>query len=991
MRFQLLGQLQVTVDDVPVPLGPPKQQILLAVLLLGRTRLVSTERINDALWDSVPPATARAQVHSYVAALRNLLRDAGGDRGMLRSGPSGYLLDTAPGSVDLDVFDDRVRCARQLLADGRPDEAGTLLREAMGLWRGPALVGLQTRFARTAAADLDQRRLAGAELLVDAYLAARREAEIIPELAELVAAQPLHEGLRHRLMLALHRAGRSAESLQAYREWWRLANDELGIEPGTKLRELEGIILRGEQPQPMPREVATPVPRFQLPADVPAFVGRDREKREVLRLLRANRDHPAVILVTGPAGSGKTALAVHLGWSAREHYPDGQLYLDLRRPRGAAVPAAEALGTLLRGLGLPGATIPAEEGERRAVFRSVLGDRRVLIVLDDAVSAAQVRPLLPPHPGCAVLVTSRSAATGLDGIRLRLAPLTGDEALELLANSAGAQRVAEDRRSAYRIVRRCGYLPLAVRIAGARLAGNPNRRLADLAEALRDQRRRLDELAVPDLAVRAALASTDQLLSDPARRAYHLLGALLPGHDVAGWVVAALLDTTPRQAERVVDELVEVHLLTPVRRPGDEARYRLHDLVRIYGREQALLRQPDSERQAAAERLRDAYLDLAQRADKALGGGFLGRALRATPAWSLPESLVRRLVADPVAWFEAERQPLNTVVIRAAAAGAARTSACLATAAATFYEIRNYFDDWRSGHERALAAAEATGDAPAAMAMLRNLGELHTIQDRYDVAVDCFAVALRYAERLGIPEYEAAASSGLGYVYRLTGRYEEALACFTRARELCRRTGNPHGEAYATHGIGIVYLDQRQWEQARREFAACLTHSRTAGYLAGEAQALRCLGLAHRNEGRLVSAERYFRRAHAVSVRLGDRLIEMYALQWLADVRIRRGEPDEGAELLHRCLKVFREYGQRFGEASALRSLASAAIATGDVGQARHHLTQARRIWEQIGSPYWLDDTLAALAELDPRAPAPAGSRHTGSSGPSGDGPDDEG
>ncbi|MFC7585108.1 BTAD domain-containing putative transcriptional regulator [Nonomuraea antimicrobica] len=503
-------------------------------------------RIVSGIWGPTPPATARAQVHTHVAGLRGLLDTAGVGRDLLRTVPAGYLLRPPPGSVDLDDFEEQVGSARRLLDDGRPDAAVTTLRSALRLWRGSGLDGLRAAFATEAAEQLDHRRLAAFELLADAYHAAHRDAELIPELYELSTDHPLHEGLRHRLMLALHRNGRTADALRVYREGWNVTTRELGIEPGARLRELEAAILQGEQPvRRAPAAQAAPSAGFQLPPDAPAFVGRARERDRVLSWLGTPDEGPAAVVVSGPPGVGKTTFAVHVGRAVREQYPDGQLFLPMHGSSGTPMPAAEAAATLLRGLGFAGAAIPDKETERLALYRTALAERRVLIVLDDVAGAADVRGLLPGAPGCALLVTSRSTLAGIDADRVRLGPLSAEEALALLASMAGDDRIADDPASAARLVRRCGYLPLAVRIAGARLTGNSQRRLAELNAALRDQRRRLDELTVEDLAVRTVLASADRRLSAPAREAFHLLSSSLPAHDVAGWTVAAVLDVPP--------------------------------------------------------------------------------------------------------------------------------------------------------------------------------------------------------------------------------------------------------------------------------------------------------------------------------------------------------------------------------------------------------------------------------------------------------------
>ncbi|BCJ70151.1 AfsR/SARP family transcriptional regulator [Polymorphospora rubra] len=982
MRFRVLGQLEIVADGRPVPLGSPKQRTLLAALLVDHGRLVTLDRLVDALWEDRPPATCRAQIHAHVSTLRRLLA-AGGQPDLVDTVADGYVLRIPAGSLDLDTFDEQAGQARQLAGQGRHADAIVLLRAALALWRGPALDGFTARFARQAAAGPDRRRLHAAELLAAAHLATGREAEIVPELAALSAGHPLHEGLRAQLMTALHATGRTAEALAAFREGHRLAATELGIEPGERLRTVHEAILRGlptappKAPPAAPPTAppapagATPVPRFQLPGDVAAFVGRADERAAALGRLGTAQSAPVTLLVTGPAGVGKTAFATHLAHRCRPSYPDGQLYVSLRHADATPVSVRDALGTLLRGLGIASSVLPADEPARLDLYRTLLADRRVLVLLDDAVSAAQVRPLLPPVAGSALLVTSRSAVAGLAAYRVVLAPFSGPEALELLAATVGPERVAAERPAAERIVRRCGHLPLAVQIAGARLAAGPHRPLADLADALRDQRRRLDELAVSDVAVRATLASTDQGLSAPARRAYHLLSLTMPGDDIASWTVAALLGVPPRRAELVVDELVDVHLLIPAAGPAGP-RYRLHALVRLYGREQARRHHDGADLSAATDRLHGGYLGLAQRAVARTGGAFFAPVLRRDPVWTVPEPVARRVLADPVAWFETEHQALVTVTGRLAADGRTGPAAALATSIAAFFESGNHFDDWRATHDKVLAAARRAGDRTATMAMLRDLGELHTIQDRYRRAGACYQEALGYARELGDRGYESAALAGLGHLDRLLARYDSAVADLARARRISRRDGNRAGVAYAEYGLGLVLMERRQWRRADRRFRECLTQSRAAKWLGGEARALRCLGQVRRHQGRYASAVPYFERARRIGVRLGDRLAESYAEQWLGDLSIRLGEPERGAAMLRRCLSVYQARGQRFGEAATLHSLAAAARALGEPGQASGHLHQALRIWEQIDAPYWLAETRRALAALADQ-PGPAG------------------
>lgn len=533
----MLGSLEVRSEGRLLDLGWPKQRALLAALLLSAGHPVSRAELVDAVWGERPPASATTGLQKHVSGLRAVL---GADR--IRTRPHGYQLVLAPGELDLDRFD-------ALATDGRWEDA-------LALWRGPPLEDVMLGPSCRARADalLERRRTAQAAT-VDARLARGEHEAVAAELRELTAADPLDERRWAQLMNALHACGRTAEALAAFATARAALADQLGADPGAGLARAHRELLAVE-----PERAWVAV--CQLPPRIADFVGRADAVAETLACFDDAADAPLVAAVCGPPGVGKTTLAVRVAHRLRERYPDGQLYLHLGGASASPRDGRTAAADLLRALGVDGKAIPAELDGRSAMLRARLADRRVLLVLDDAHGPAQITPLFPGTAGCGVLVTSRSMLGTLPGARhVRLAPLTDGEAIELLGRLAGADRVGAEPAPAQRVVATCGRLPLAVRIAGARLAGRPFASIADLADRLGDERRRLDELSVGDIGVRPNLELSYRALPARARAVFRGLGLLGPRH--FGTWTAAALDGGP-DAELVLEQLLAANLLTVV-------------------------------------------------------------------------------------------------------------------------------------------------------------------------------------------------------------------------------------------------------------------------------------------------------------------------------------------------------------------------------------------------------------------------------------------
>jgi DNA-binding SARP family transcriptional activator len=619
MEFRILGPLEAWHDGRRRALGPPKQRALLGVLLLQANHTVSVDQLIEGLWGEAPPATVAAMLQVYVSKLRRVLRCGGDDDA---GGPTvvterpGYRLLVEPEKLDSNRFEQLVEQGRRALADDEPEQAATALREALSLWRGPALADVTSELVGQATtAHLDETRLAAEEDRVEADLRCGRHHRLVSELKELVAVHPLRERLRGQLMLALYRSRRHVEALQVYQDTRRWLVDNFGIEPGAELQRLQRAILAADpvlEWRPPRQQVARValialLPPRQLPPDIRTFTGRQEELERLCALLTPPAAAaPAVIsAIDGGAGTGKSALAVHAAHRLAEWFPDGQLYVDLHGAVTGLAPreSGEVLALFLRALGVDGTQIPAKAEEAAVLYRSLVAYRHMLILLDNAATVAQVRPLLPSGPGCSVLITSRPVLATLDAAaHLHLDVLPPKAAVDLLARVAGPARVAAEPEAAATLTRLCGWLPLAVRIAGAKLAGRPHWSVARLADRLADERGQLDELRAGDLDVRAAMKVSYERCAREERRAFRLLG-MLDAPDFAPSVLAAMLDVPVATAEDLAERLVDARLLEAARQdPSGQTRYRFPELLRLYARERLHDEEPEPARRAALQR-----------------------------------------------------------------------------------------------------------------------------------------------------------------------------------------------------------------------------------------------------------------------------------------------------------------------------------------------------------------------------------------------------
>lgn len=905
ISYSLLGPVLVRDGDHDLTPGPAKHRALLAALVLGAGQVTTVERVVTVLWGTEPPRSAESLVRVYVSALRRLL---GAEA--IRTVPGGYLLAAEPEQVDFMRFEAKVADARRSAAAGRAAEASEALRAALALWRDEPMADLDSdELRRGAAARLAELRLAAMAERIELDLALGRHRELVGDLRRLVAEYPLREQAWVQLLLALHRSGRRSEALEAYQQARAVLVDQLGLEPGTELRAMHEQVL-ADDPALSWGPSATPEP-CETPPDVADFTGRQPVLAWITGAVDAAAGAPVHLVLHGPAGVGKSAVAVHAAWRLADRFPDGQLYAHLRGGDAGPVRPEAALVSLLRSLGGPQLAIPDDLADRVRLFRTLLGSRRALVLLDDAADEAQVRPLLAAAPGCATLVTSRSGLAGLEAAAAyQLDTLPETEAVALLGALVSPERVAAEPDAASEIARLCGGLPLALRIAGARLTRRGDWKLAYLAGRLADERRRLDELAAGDLAVRGSIALGYQGLSEPEQRLFRLLGAL-SAPDFAPWAAAALLSVPNVEAERLVNALVNAGLLQPagVDAAGQQ-RYRLHDLTRLYARERA---------EPAWAELARRVLELARRARRLLVPREPGSG-ETTPTEQPTLRVGTREIRESAAWLTAERGFLVATVADLHRAGLPEPTWRLAFYLAPFLESRAYLDDWRRTHEPALAAARAAGHRCGTALILRGLGDLHRIEGRLDVAAEALreSLALLADDRAE----EARSQLRLGWVELAGGEPAKAEARFEVALATFRGHDDPRGTAEARHGLGVVHRRRGRLVEA----AGCLSGSaaefRELGDPRAEAEALRELALAQLARGELRAAQKSIERALANLHRLADRLAEAHALVVRARLSLAEGSADAARAAASQAREAYEEYGDSAGstEATAILS-----------------------------------------------------------------------
>jgi DNA-binding SARP family transcriptional activator/Tfp pilus assembly protein PilF len=974
MEFRVLGPVEIRRDGQAKSLSGRLQRVLCGVLLARANQPVPVDALTDALWGGRPDPRAGQKLQLHVHRLRGVL----GEAQRLSFDPAGYLLQVLPGELDAERFESLVDEALEIV-DHEPQRVVEILRKALGLWRGAPFGDLDVPVLDDWAHRLAQHRMLAVETLYQAELACGLDAAIIAELTDLVREHPLRERLHALLMTALHRAGRRSEALEVYGRARETLVAELGLEPGPELRELQQRILAGD-----PAESESTVPA-QLPVDVRGFVGREAELAELDGLLSTNG--PVVIsAVAGTAGVGKTALAVRWAHRVRDRFPDGQLYVDLRG-YGPDQPVApdDALAGFLRALGLDGAAIPQDVAERAARFRTMVDQRRMLIVLDNVRTVEQVRPLLPGGSSCAVLVTSRDSLAGLvvrEGAhRLDLDRLPVGDARALLHELLG-DRVDAESEATDALVERCARLPLALRITAELIRSQPARSIADLADELADQQGALDLLDLdgdPHAAVRAVFSWSYRQLDGAVARVFRLLG-LHPGHDLDAYAVAALAGAELRAARRALDVLLRAHLVD--RTP--DGRYQPHDLLRAYAAGLSTSTDTDGERRAAIRRLFEYYLYTASAAMDLIAPHDLPRP-------EVPESEcdAPTFSADDHAfrWLDAERANLLEVTQHGEPAFVIQMSETVWR----YLDIGGYLDDATTLHTRALEVATIQGDRLAEANARRQLAvALNRIGDNREV-IDHLERALAVYEQAEDRSLHAATLSFLGVVYskkgelqeaerrfekasalagrsgiwklhaavmlnrarnlESLGRFEEALRDYGDALALCQSKGDKQIATNALQALARGFLRTGRHEEAYDHARQGLQLARETGYRSLEADCSRVLGIASWMCGDPEQALRYHDEALVTARAVGDTELIAEVLNALGATHAGAGRPDEALRCLDEALAVATEADHREVQAHAHAGLAEVHAELGDRTMASEHWRQALGYYEDLGLP----------------------------------------
>ncbi|MFF4323669.1 BTAD domain-containing putative transcriptional regulator [Streptomyces sp. NPDC001568] len=1251
--FRILGPLQVTGPFGPVRIPPGRQEVILAALLLEANRVVSTDYLVDLIWDDEPPDTARTQVQICVSRLRKLFSTAR-IAAAITTRPPGYALKTEGELVDAAIFSRRVAEARALGKRGERAGAVELLLAAAELWQGDCLSGVSSETLRSKALQLDEERLTAAETRIDLELDLGRHHQLVGEIQLFVRVHPLRERLRGQLMLALYRSGRQAEALESYRVGRELLVEELGLEPGGELRQLERAILSGDVP-PVPFPGATPgkgsdpdgsgdagharggsggsggsegsrghgasggsqgagshdspvglvapeasgsygrgggsassgvpgdsaaadhagvgargpgrdapgggaptagpdagrpdggVSRFpalpgrgggadalggalvgallagptgpggggrpraggdgapdggahgggagasagwpgwggagaaappegpsgsgreggafpggapasgvnaraaafpgagsrpegragsaaesgapgvgapnghwgagvvgapgdgverpggayggsaqagpyreetprQLPADTSDFVGDEERIQNIERALLGDGSRRAVGLavIVGKPGTGKSTLATHiahrLGDSA---FPGGQLYCDLR---GTGTPATsgEVLGRFLRALGIPGPVIPESQDERAEMYRTLLASRRVLVVLDDAGSESQIRPLLPGSNSCAVLVTSRVRLTGLPGAhRVELDVMSTGHAVELLVRVIGAERVAREGVAAEALIRTVGGLPLALRIVAARLAARPHWTLASMVHRLANERHRLDELTHGEMTMRASLSLTHDGLASEDRRLFRLL-SLAKGPTLPGWLAGPLLDDPRPFASDLLEPLVDVQMLDVV---GMEStggfRYRFHEIIRVFAREQLAAHHDPTDQRAATARMLGGWMSLAEQAHRRIYGGDFTVLHGSAPRWEPPQGCVDELLVDPLEWLDSEHANLVQAVEHAAGEGMDELCWDLATTLATLFEGRGYFDDWERTHQLALECARSAGNTRGTAALLSSLGVLHLGRSQNEESRAALTQALGLFEELGERQGLALCHRDLALLERMRGNEDHALTLYDRALRDFDLAGDVVGRAIVLTQSAHIWMRRGQTSVAQSRLDEALGIYRSVGYTGGQARTLRRAGQLLQGQGEHERAVTTFTEVLELCRDSGDVIGEGHLLRDLGHAHAEMGRCEAARGFYAQALSVREQIMDQGGAALVRLDLARLLVANGGAGErsrSRELLESAVRAFRDRR----MEPELAEAEKMLGVAPAAGGSAAGAAPGPIG-------
>jgi DNA-binding SARP family transcriptional activator/tetratricopeptide (TPR) repeat protein len=953
MEIRLLGPVEVWADDRRVAdLGTPQQRAVLAALAVDTGRPVMLQTLIDRVWDQAPPVGTRPALYAHLSRLRKTLAHAGAvpeqSIGPVRQA-GGYVLTVDPDQVDLHRFR---RLAAAASDPVRPDgERAQLLREALGLWRGPPLADLSGEWSTRMREDWTQQRLDAVVAWAWAELRLGRHDEVIGPVRNMLAEHPLTEPLTVILMRALVMAGRDAEALDRYSNTRARLIDELGAEPGPELRAVHTAILRDDlqpvrdtTPGPVPLPARSPTPR-QLPAHTSRFVGRAQELSQLASLLENSTPGGGTVVITainGTAGVGKTALALHWAHRIAERFPDGQLYVNLRGfdPTDTPMRPAEALGGFLKALGAHPEQNPTTVDDQAALYRSLTADRSLLVVLDNARDAEHVRPLLPANPACLVVITSRNQLADLtaqQGARtLTLDVLNPQDARALLTRHLGPDRINAEPDAVTELIEQCARLPLALAIVAARADTHPGFALRSLVKELAGTHTRLEGLDTGEAttSVRTVFSWSYNHLSASAARMFRLVG-LHPGPDIAILAAARLADLDLAQARETLGELSRMHLVAQ----HTYGRYTCHDLLRAYAVSLVAAHDPQDGRTNALIRLFDHYVHATAAAMRILHPhDDLSPDIAPSEASTSPVTDS----ATAKAWLETERANLNSTIAYSAAHGWHTH----ATRLANMLLLRRVglglvYADSLTTYVHALHAAQHTGDQTTEAYALTYLGIGHWMRGRYQQAADDCQRAIAISRDVGNRVSEVLALNYLSLVQWSQGDCRLATEHCQRALTIFRENHIRTGEVLGLNYLSVIRWQQGQYQLATEGVQRALTISREIGFQHGEAFALTRLGMIHCRRGGHQQATEHHRQALAISRDIGDRVGESLELTNLGVVQYRLGRYSQATEYYQQALAVCREIGFLAGEVHAVTNLGALDHRLGRYSQATEYYQQA--------------------------------------------------
>jgi DNA-binding SARP family transcriptional activator len=957
VEFCLLGPVGVSRSGRSISLTG-KQRALLGCLVLEPNHVVSVERLIDRLWGEDPPVSAASRVRALVAELRRALTDDGA-RLVVTQSP-GYRVRVESGALDTVVFAGRLEAGRRAASDGRYEDAVALFDRALDLWRGAPLGGLSGHHVAAEVARLTEQRAAALEGRAEALLELGRPHDAVVELGRVVAEYPLREKPHGVLMLALYRSGRLAEALSVYQRFRNRLVAEIGVEPTEELVQLHRRVLQGTAGEEQP---TAPVPK-QLPADTSRFVGR---KAELACLEALAGEQSRIVLVVGPAGAGKTALAVHWAHRAAVDYPDGQLFLSMRGfDSGQQLSAAEALPSLLLALGQPLKDIPVDVDLQAALYRSRLAGRRVLVLLDNVANPAQVRPLLPGAASCLVVVTSRDRLSGLvarDGAnRISLDALRAKEALDLLAHRVGMARLRAEPEAAAQLAAQCGHMPLALSIAGARLADQARHTISGFVAELADRGRLATLRARGDenTAVHAALDLSYQALPVGAQRMFRVM-SLAPSGGLHAAAAAALAGVDEAEAEDLLDAIAQVHLTTEVR----VYRFACHDLLLEYAADRAAGEDSPQERQRATQRLVEYYLNSVLEATWTV-------RLRGT---ELPYDRTEPGVAgasfdgetDAFAWLDDSWNEITAVISRCAEDDPHPASWLLVAMLRDYMHHRRPLAEWIRIATTGLTAARRGADPIGQAAMHLSLGHARWRLAELPSAKYDYEQALLLSRQAGWQKGEADALRGLGVILKQLGQPRRALPLYHASVEIDRILGDSFGEASGLNNLSSAYHLLGELEHAEECLSACLRLAEQNRHDYQIALTLVNLALVRQEQGRPDDASQCLDRSLTVARTAGLSYAEAISLEAAGRVHNDAGRWADAALVCADALVAARSAENRNCQVDALVGMAEAETGLGRLDKASAHLNAAAALNELTGHQLGRVEILIGLTEVHSR------------------------